>query len=237
MVAVKLLGVVVLHLVRDLEEEVGQLRRGLVGEVEKDGDEWRGLMVHEGAPLDARDLAVRRERALERLAACSLPASPCSSDGMLAVGTAIETPRAETPSSYSMRQARDPNPEQIRLDFQHRRLDVVASHGRYVDYPAQNEDVDLLDRRRPGNAKRSIHWAFALRVIRVRRDRANVPSWRIRVSHNIPPARESKAQDNKPLVRDWPACMVTPMRNAQQRDQEPIFPLAWQQRERSGRKG
>ena len=62
----------VLHLVRDLEEEVGQLRRGLVGEVEGDGDEWRGLVVHERVPRDARDLALRRERAFERLAACSL---------------------------------------------------------------------------------------------------------------------------------------------------------------------
>ena len=34
-VAVELFGVVVLHLMRDLEEEVGQLRRGLVGEVER----------------------------------------------------------------------------------------------------------------------------------------------------------------------------------------------------------
>ena len=42
-VAVELFGVVALQLVRDLEEEVGQLRRGLVGEVEGDGDEWRGL--------------------------------------------------------------------------------------------------------------------------------------------------------------------------------------------------
>ena len=72
MVAVELFGVVALQLVRDLEEEVGQLRRGLVGEVEGDGDEWRGLVVHEDAPRDARDLALRRDRALERLAACSL---------------------------------------------------------------------------------------------------------------------------------------------------------------------
>ena len=71
-VAGELFGVVVLHLVRDLEEEVGQLRRGLVGEVEGDGDEWRGVVVHEDSPRDARDLALRRERAFERLAACSL---------------------------------------------------------------------------------------------------------------------------------------------------------------------
>ena len=71
-VAVELFGVVVLHLVRALEEEVGQLRGGLVGEVERDGDEWRGLVVDEDGPRDARDLALRRERALERLAACSL---------------------------------------------------------------------------------------------------------------------------------------------------------------------
>ena len=37
-VAVELFGVVVLHLVRDREEEVDQLRGGVVGEVERDGD-------------------------------------------------------------------------------------------------------------------------------------------------------------------------------------------------------
>ena len=71
-VAAELFGVVVLPLVRALEEEVDPLRSGLVAEVEGDGDEWRGLVVDEDAPLDARDLALRRERALERLAACSL---------------------------------------------------------------------------------------------------------------------------------------------------------------------
>ena len=62
----------IFHLVRDREEEVDQLRGGLVGEVEGDSDERRWLMVHERGSRDARDLAPRRERALERLAACSL---------------------------------------------------------------------------------------------------------------------------------------------------------------------
>ena len=41
-VAVELFGVVVLQLVRGREEEVDQLRGGLVGEIEGDGDERRG---------------------------------------------------------------------------------------------------------------------------------------------------------------------------------------------------
>ena len=42
-VSVELFAVVVLELMRDLEEEVDQLRGGLVGEVEGDVDERGGL--------------------------------------------------------------------------------------------------------------------------------------------------------------------------------------------------
>ena len=71
-VAVELVGVVILEVMRDLIEEREHLRGGLVGEVVGNGDERRGVVVHGQGPHDARDLAVRRERALERLAACSL---------------------------------------------------------------------------------------------------------------------------------------------------------------------
>ena len=71
-VAVELFGVVGLQAVGELVEEVEQLRGGLVGEVDGHGDDRRGLVVHSRGPRDARNLAPRRERALERLAACSL---------------------------------------------------------------------------------------------------------------------------------------------------------------------
>ena len=71
-VAVELGGVVILEAVRELVEEREHLRSGFVGEVVWDGDERRGVVVHGQGPHDERDLAVRRERALERLAACSL---------------------------------------------------------------------------------------------------------------------------------------------------------------------
>ena len=63
-VAVELFGVVALGLLGDLAQALDQLRCGLVGEVEGEGDEWRGLVAHEGAPVDARALALRRETGL-----------------------------------------------------------------------------------------------------------------------------------------------------------------------------
>ena len=71
-VPVELFGVVIFELVGELEEEVDELCGGLVGEVERDVDERQGVAVHEGVSRAWGDLALRRERALERLAACSL---------------------------------------------------------------------------------------------------------------------------------------------------------------------
>lgn len=55
-----IIGVVVLHLVRDLEEEVGQLRLGLVGEVEGDAMPGSGSKGYQDA---ARESSARARSA------------------------------------------------------------------------------------------------------------------------------------------------------------------------------
>ena len=71
-IPVELFGVVFFELVSELEEEVDQLCGGLVGEVERDVDEGQGVAVHDCVSRAGRAFALLLERALERLAACSL---------------------------------------------------------------------------------------------------------------------------------------------------------------------
>ena len=66
-IALERVAVVVLEQVCEVVKEGEYLGRGLVGEVERDGDERRGLVVRGRVPRDARNWVLRREAGLGAL--------------------------------------------------------------------------------------------------------------------------------------------------------------------------